>query len=68
MGSEQVKATNQPQSGKSAPVKKMVRKQKLSLTKMILRWCYWLILLGIFGVVLYIGGYTGWVIYLNTRS
>lgn len=53
---------------KPAVVKKVVRKERVSMTKLMLRWAYWLIILAVVGVVGFVIFEAAWIWYSNTRA
>lgn len=56
-------------AAKPAPViKKVVRKERVSMTKLMLRWAYWLIILAVVGVVGFVIFEAAWLWYSNTRA
>lgn len=48
--------------------KKVVRKERVSMTKLMLRWAYWLIIIGVVGVVGFVIFEAAWIWYINTRK
>ena len=58
-----------PNTTKPAAVtKKVVRKERVSMTKLMLRWAYWLIILAVVGVVGFVIFEAAWLWYSNTRT
>jgi cell division septal protein FtsQ len=53
---------------KPAVIKKVVRKERVSMTKLMLRWAYWLIILAVVGVVGFVIFEAAWIWYSNTRA
>lgn len=53
---------------KPVVTKKVVRKERLSVTKLMLRWAYWLIITAVVGVVGFVIFEAAWIWYINTRS
>ncbi|OBP15006.1 hypothetical protein A5320_06280 [Rheinheimera sp. SA_1] len=52
----------------AAVIKKVVRKERVSMTKLMLRWAYWLIILAVVGVVGFVIFEAAWLWYSNTRA
>lgn len=55
-------------ANKPAVIKKVVRKERVSLTKLMLRWAYWLIILAVVGVIGFVVFEAAWLWYSNTRA
>lgn len=62
------KAAEKPAAETKKVTKKVVRKERLSLTKLALRWVYWLIILAVIGVVGFVIFEAAWIWYTNTRT
>ena len=62
------KPAEKPVEKPAAAVKKVVRKQRLSMTKLMLRWAYWLIILAVVAVVGFVIFEAAWIWYSNTRT
>lgn len=62
------KTAEQPAADTKKVIKKVVRKERVSLTKLALRWVYWLIILSVVGVVGFVIFEAAWIWYTNTRS
>ena len=62
------KAAEKPAAETNKVTKKVVRKERLSLTKLALRWVYWLIILAVIGVVGFVIFEAAWIWYTNTRT
>ena len=60
--------TGKPAEKTAAVVKKVVRKERVSMTKLMLRWAYWLIILAVVGVVGFVIFEAAWIWYTNTRT
>lgn len=52
----------------AAVIKKVVRKERVSMTKLMLRWAYWLIILAVVGVIGFVIFEAAWLWYSNTRA
>jgi len=61
---EKTQAVEQPKT----TVKKVVRKQHLSITKLMLRFVYWLIIISVIAVVGFVIFEAAWLWYSNTRT
>mgnify|MGYP000701505174 CR=1 FL=1 len=59
--------TAKPADKPAAVIKKVVRKERVSLTKLMLRWAYWLIILAVVGVIGFVVFEAAWLWYSNTR-
>lgn len=60
--------TGKPAEKPAAVIKKVVRKERVSMTKLMLRWAYWLIILAVVGVVGFVIFEAAWIWYSNTRT
>jgi cell division septal protein FtsQ len=60
--------TGNPAEKPTAEKRKVVRKVRLSMTKLMLRWAYWLIILSVIGVIGFVIFEAAWIWYSNTRS
>ena len=47
----------------AAPQHKVIRTRKVNPVKQMLRWAYWLVLIGVIGIVLFTSFETGWSLY-----
>jgi hypothetical protein len=62
------KSSEKPAAETKKVVTKVVRKERLSMTKLALRWVYWLIILSVIGVVGFVIFEAAWIWYTNTRT
>ncbi len=60
--------TGKPAEKSAAVIKKVVRKERVSMTKLMLRWAYWLIILAVVGVIGFVIFEAAWIWYTNTRT
>jgi len=60
--------TGNPAEKPTAEKRKVVRKVRLSMTKLMLRWAYWLIILSVIGVIGFVIFEAAWIWYTNTRT
>jgi len=60
--------TGKPAEKPAAVMKKVVRKERVSMTKLMLRWAYWLIILAVVGVIGFVVFEAAWIWYSNTRT
>lgn len=60
--------TTKPADKPATVTKKVVRKERVSMTKLLLRWTYWLIILAVVGVVGFVIFEAAWIWYSNTRT
>jgi cell division septal protein FtsQ len=60
--------TGNPAEKPTAEKRKVVRKVRVSMTKLMLRWAYWLIILSVIGVIGFVIFEAAWIWYTNTRS
>lgn len=60
--------TGKPAEKPATVVKKVIKKQRLSMTKLMLRWAYWLIILAVAAVVGFVIFEAVWIWYSNTRT
>lgn len=60
--------TAKPADKPATVTKKVVRKERVSMTKLLLRWTYWLIILAVVGVVGFVIFEAAWIWYSNTRT